>query len=245
MAETGNGITALDTVQRGSIGQDLERQSSRAPVEKKMGSRSGNSSNTGSVRMKLKKVDEYEAKDAQMNAVFGIAPREVKNTLKMNPLYDQGGVGVIEVSETDAKAASSSKRSRRSSGDKSHRHSYTRDDPDEGETKIAYGRNFMYGKSTEIPNESNGNAVGRQDNPVQLKTQGRVMPSRIKRSSKYPNFEKSNGYHNGEKDGMDDNSTPPNRARRWRLIMLLILVILILALALVLVLYFLTRENES
>ncbi|XP_002740690.1 uncharacterized protein LOC100370032 [Saccoglossus kowalevskii] len=226
----GSGITELGS-ETNTTDLDLapERTAPRpaAPVEKRINARAANN---GSVRMKLKKVDEYEVKDAQMNAVFGVAPRDVKNTLKVNPLYDQG-TGVIEVSESDAQNA----RSKRPNDDGSHRNS--RADSEEGEAKIGYSTNFMLGRTK----QENGE-VKKQENEKRLKTQGRVMPSRIHRnaslSSMTPNGA-SNGYY---KDEESYRSSPPDqRTRRWRLIMLLILIILILALVLVLVLYFLTQ----
>ncbi|XP_070542799.1 uncharacterized protein [Ptychodera flava] len=234
MAETGSGNNQTN----GRLSPGLERQSTRAPVEKKISARSGNGSQPGSVRMKLKKVDEYEAKDAQMSAVFGVAPREVKNTLKVNPLYDQYGQGVIEVSEMDAQTAKNTKSSKMSRGSIDRSHRFSRTDPDDTEPKISYGSNFMYGRSKEPQNGAVPN--GNDNKNKQITAQGRVMPSRITRSSKLKNQPKSSGQAGRSKDS-EAGAPERSKVRRWRLIMLLVLIVLILALALVLAIYFLTR----
>ncbi|XP_033121180.1 uncharacterized protein LOC117120279 [Anneissia japonica] len=145
-------------------------------------------SSNGSVRLKLNKLNDYEADDAKMVTVFGVANEETPSSMKLNPLYDKNGT--IEVTPEEAnkvrKATMSAKnyqpKNRPKSSDFSPRPVSSSAAPT-SETeevleppKIAYSKNFRF-KHSQKAKQNNGNISSDKNGSV--KSFGRVMPSRI------------------------------------------------------------------
>ncbi|XP_071964734.1 uncharacterized protein [Antedon mediterranea] len=225
-------------------------------------------STNGSVRLKLNKLNDYEADDAKMVTVFGVADEETPSSMKLNPLYDKNGTIEVTPEEADKvrRATMSAKnyhpKNRPRSSDYS---SSTR--PLSSETnpvteteevvlqpKIAYSKNFRF-KHSQKTKQNNSNNVSTERNGS-VKSFGRVMPSRIHKNTHnaLAGFDSTNGQSttksstkSGKKAVEIETQVVQNNIRRnCRKVVIAILILLLTALIVAIVLTFtIFREDDE